>query len=113
METLVVLQREVNPFSSALDALVALEDRGFTADFGIINHQLFCSQTKSFFSPQQFDVLEIYRFHDENEGEEESIIYAIECYGVAKGILLQRVSHTILNPYHSLQQKLERRWLYQ
>ncbi len=99
-----------NQFTSIIDAVIHLHNQGFTADFGIWDNRLFCTQAKCFFTPEQFDVLEVYSFDGENDYKTETVLYVIECYGVAKGILLQTIYKTVHNEPNILVQKLRKFW---
>lgn len=75
-----------------VDTIAELQSRGFTSDFNLLGNRLFCLQTKSFFSSNQFDVLEIYSFDDEHLNKPQTVVYAIECFtNTMKGILLENV----------------------
>jgi hypothetical protein len=83
-----------NYYTMILDTIIDLQNRGFTSEFSLLGNRLFCPQTKSFFSADQFDVIEIYGFDDEHSEKEETIVYAIECFANSiKGILCQNNSN--------------------
>ena len=88
-----------------LDTIIDLQDRGFTLEFSLLGSRLFCSRTRSFFSSDHFDVLEIHSF-DDNDSNDETVIYAIECVcDNTKGILFE--SNRNLNLLNS---KLKKFW---
>lgn len=110
MQPSVILERVDNPYDTILDAVIGLQDRGFTADFSLVNDRLFCSQSKQFFEPKQFDIVEIYRFDGDYYYSEETLIYAIECYSLTKGIFFQPLHRSAGNPHLALVQKFKRLW---
>ena len=79
-----------NYYTMILDTIIDLQSRGFTSDFSLLGQRLFCSQTKCFFSSDQFEVIEIYGFDDAYPDKEQTTVYAIECFtNSIKGILFQ------------------------
>jgi len=79
-----------NPYTTIIDAISDLHERGYSADFNLLGNRLFCSQTKFFLSADEFDVLEMYSFDEETGTEGETIVYGIESSGKeVRGILFQ------------------------
>lgn len=87
-------------FNQIIDTMITntifdLQKRGFTSDFIFLNDQLFCAKTRCFFSSNEFDILEVHRFDDNQIGDGQTIVYAIECLkNNIRGILFQSVGAT-------------------
>lgn len=81
-----------NDYIMIVDTITDLQSRGFTSNFCLLGNRLFCIQTNSFFSSNQFDVLEIHSFDNEPLNKSQTIIYAIECItNRIKGLLLENL----------------------
>ena len=72
------------------NTIVDLLQRGFTSDFILIDNRLFCKQTLSFFNGNEFDICEVHSFEKEYPGNDQIVVYAIECSAnTVKGVLFQ------------------------
>lgn len=77
-------------YVSLIDAIVDMQERGFFLDFCLIGNRLLCAQQKVFLQPEEFDILEMYRFHGDGHDQEETIVYGIESPNHSmRGILLR------------------------
>jgi hypothetical protein len=102
-----------NKYYSIIDAIVDLQERGFFLDFSLVDNKLLCCQEKFFLAAEEFDVLEMYRFHAGHTSSvrEETIVYAIESLsGSFRGILLNsgHQAKTLVHPI--LTRKLRKFW---
>ncbi|HVX26188.1 MAG TPA: hypothetical protein VHB70_07585 [Parafilimonas sp.] len=89
-----------------VETIIDLQSRGFTSDFNLLGDHLFCAQTKSFFSCDQFDILEVHALDDEYSTNHAIVIYAIECFtGTLKGILFN--NNNMMQPLIS---KIKKFW---
>jgi hypothetical protein len=78
-----------NNYCSIIDAISDLQTRGFLLDFSLVGNKLLCAQEKCYLGADDFDVLEIYRFHAGGLTRDETVVYAIESLSrPLKGILL-------------------------
>ncbi len=98
-----------NPFNSVIDVVNHLHNRGFVIDFSYIDNRLFCAQTKSFFTPEQFEILEVFSFDDDSY-HALTVVYAIECCGNIKGILIRSISQMAYEQPNTLVLKLQKFW---
>lgn len=64
-------------YDTLLDAVNDLKKRGFTYDFMAQKDKLFCSKKQCDFNPEEFEIVEFYRFEGISDPEDNSIIYAI------------------------------------
>ena len=74
-------------FKSLPDALYNLRERGYTSDFSIETHCLYCGDLDMRLNPDQFKVDEEYRFGLEGT-KEETVLVAISTPTGVKGIAL-------------------------
>jgi hypothetical protein len=73
-----------------INAISDLQARGFILDFSIIRSKLFCAQEQRYHELEEFDVLEMYRFHSTGRSDRPTDVYAIESLTrPLKGILLK------------------------
>jgi hypothetical protein len=80
-----------NNYCTIIEAISDLQARGFFLDFSLIGNQLLCAQEKCYLGAEEFEVLEMYRFHPRGPGRDETVVYAIECLSLPfKGILLTK-----------------------
>ena len=102
-----------NKYYSIIDAIVDLQERGFFLDFSLVDNKLLCCQEKCFLAAEEFDVLEMYRFHASHASSvrEETIVYAIESLNRSfKGILLNSGHQAIAMVHPILTRKLRKFW---
>jgi hypothetical protein len=79
-----------NNYYTIIDAISDLQARGFILDFSIIRSKLFCAQEQCYLEPEEFDVLEMYRFRPTGATHDQTDVYAIESLTrPLKGILLK------------------------
>lgn len=71
------------------DTIVDLHQRGFTSDFILIDNRLFCKQMLRFFEGNEFEISEVHSFDSGYAGNEQIVVYAIECLNKARGTLFQ------------------------
>ena len=102
-----------NNYFSIIDAIVDLQERGFFLDFSLVDNKLLCCQEKCFLAAEEFDVLEMYRFHESHNSSvrEETVVYAIESLNRSfKGILLNSGHQAIAMVHPILTRKLRKFW---
>ncbi len=75
-------------YDTVVDALHDLKARGFDFDFNLKETCLHCAQLDKELSPEDFDVVEIYRFEGASNPDDNSIVYAIESTDGLKGTLV-------------------------
>ncbi|MES2140721.1 MAG: phosphoribosylpyrophosphate synthetase [Bacteroidota bacterium] len=76
-------------YDSLLDAVNDLKKRGFTYDFTEQKDKLYCSEKQCDFNPNEFKIVEFYRFEGISDPEDNSIVYAISSdKNKIKGVLI-------------------------
>jgi hypothetical protein len=69
--------------SAAVDDL---RDRGFTMDFNLSENCIICNEHK--FNPDDFNIVEVYRFEGNSDPADEAVVYGIESRTGLKGVLV-------------------------
>ena len=76
----------MNTYDTVTEALKDLKLRGFTIDFNIAFDKIICSNNKVCLNPNEFEIVEVYRFEGETDPGDENVVYAIESKdGTIKG----------------------------
>lgn len=65
-------------YDTLIEAVEDLKKRGFTYDFSAQKDKLYCSDLKCTFNPEEFEIVEFYRFEGVSDPEDSSIVYAIK-----------------------------------
>jgi hypothetical protein len=89
-----------NNYSDLVDATKDLKDRGYDSDFKIVETpgideedgsvacQLQSLSSEKAYSSNQLKIREHYRFEGPSNPDDMSVVYAIECEGGEKGIVI-------------------------
>lgn len=76
-------------YENLIDALSDLKNRGFTTDFNLAFNTIKCSKTGQSLSPLEFEIVEHYRFEEDTNPSDSSVLYAIKAIqGEMKGVLI-------------------------
>lgn len=75
-------------YDTLVAALNDLKKRGFTYDFNLNNDKVICSDLDLALAPENFDIVETYRFEGETNPSDESVLYAIKATDGTKGVLV-------------------------
>jgi hypothetical protein len=78
----------VNEYRSVEEALTALADRGYTANFEYLKQGFTQVETGRTFTPTDLTIVEHHRFEGASDPDDESIVYAIECGDGTRGVLV-------------------------
>ena len=65
-------------YDTVTEALKDLKLRGFTTDCNIAFDKLICSENKICLNPNEFEIVETYRFEGDTDPGDENVVYAIE-----------------------------------
>lgn len=75
------------------EAIIDLQLRGFDQDFVIKNEHILCVQDSELISPDDFEVIDTYKFDGAKRQRDNYVIYAIRSmHNNLKGILLTSYS---------------------
>lgn len=75
-------------FDTLSEALTDLKKRGFDRDFNLREDFIECTTSGEQFQPDQFEIVETYRFEGETNPADEAVVYAIESKSGIKGTLV-------------------------
>lgn len=73
-------------YATVTEALEKLKQQGFTLDFNLAENCLVCNGTK--FSPDDFEIKDVYRYEGNTDPADEATVYAIESKNGIKGVLV-------------------------
>lgn len=65
-------------YDTVTEAVKDLKARGFNIDFNLVFDKLICSDTGVCLNPNEFEIIEVYRFEGETNPSDEDVVYAIE-----------------------------------
>jgi len=68
----------MHSYDTVTEALKDLKARGYTTDFNIAFDKLICSKKEVILNPDEFEIVEFYRFEGETNPSDEDVVYAIE-----------------------------------
>jgi hypothetical protein len=60
------------------DTLKELKQRGYHLDFNIAFDKIICSQNNICLNPDEFEIVEVFRFEGDTNPSDEDVVYAIE-----------------------------------
>lgn len=76
-------------YSTLSEAVNDLQKRGFTNDFKFCNDAIECPMLELKLHPDNFEIVEFYRFDGMTDPADEAIVYAIQSIdGKTKGLLI-------------------------
>ena len=73
-------------YDTVTAAVKGLKERGYIKDFNLKENSLVCQDDK--FHPEDFEIVEVYRFEGNSDPGDEAIVYAIESNKGDKGVLV-------------------------
>lgn len=78
----------MHSYDTLAQALNDLQTRGFDYDFNLLENCIECKAKQTLYNPQQFNVLEVYRFEGMTNPDDSSVLYAIETEDRVRGTLV-------------------------
>lgn len=73
-------------YDTVTEAVNGLKKRGFTLDFNLKENCIVCNEHK--FNPDDFEIVEVYRFEGNTDPADEAIIYGVQSHNGMKGVLV-------------------------
>ena len=73
-------------YDTVSQAVNELRKRGYTLDFNLQENCIICNQQK--FNPEDFIIVEVYRYEGDSDPADEAVVYAIESKNGLKGVLV-------------------------
>jgi len=81
-----IKQDRLRAYDTVSQATDDLRKRGFSVDFNLEENSLVSRDNK--YNPEDFTIVEFYRFEGQTDPADEAIVYAIESGSGVKGILV-------------------------
>lgn len=76
-------------YGTLSETISGLRKEGYMLDFNISEERIFCHQTNTAFSPEDFEIDKVYRFEGASNPDDQAILYAISSIKFdAKGVLV-------------------------
>ena len=79
---------EVNRFDTLVEALLDLQQRGYTHNFKITEDGAKCIETGDVFQSNQMMITEFHRFEGESSPGDMSVVYVVDCDNGTKGSIV-------------------------
>ncbi|MCE3294606.1 MAG: hypothetical protein K0R65_320 [Crocinitomicaceae bacterium] len=73
-------------YGTVTEAITKLRAQGFTTDFNLEENCISCQPGK--FGPEEFEIVDLYRYEGNSDPADEATVYAIESTSGIKGILV-------------------------
>jgi hypothetical protein len=94
-------------YETLSEALNDLAKRGYTHNFNIQCDNIECKELSMLIKPEDFEIVEYYRFEGDSNPDDEEAVYAIESKGGIKGVLVNAFGTYSDNISDEILQKLK------
>jgi hypothetical protein len=91
-------------YETVTEAVSGLRKRGYTMDFNLDENCIVCHEDK--FNPEDFEIVEVYRFEGNSDPADEAVVYAIESSKGQKGVLVNGYGPSSENMSSEMAKKL-------
>lgn len=75
------------PYATLTEALDDLKRRGYTLDFDLRPACIECGEAQLQLQPDEFEIVEVYRFEGASSPDDNDVVYAIEGKNGQKGVM--------------------------
>lgn len=75
-------------YNTMIEALDDLKRRGYTADLDLQPHCVKCGALQIELHPEDFEIIEVYRFEGANDPGDSNVVYAIAGKNGLNGVLV-------------------------
>ena len=65
-------------YDTVTEAVKDLKQRGYTIDFNIAFDKIICADNTICLHPEEFEIVEAYRFEGDSNPDDEDVVYAVE-----------------------------------
>jgi hypothetical protein len=65
-------------YDTVTEALQDLKTKGYSVDFNIAFDKIICADNKICLNPNEFEIVEVFRFEGDTNPDDEDVVYAIE-----------------------------------
>ncbi len=73
-------------YDTVTEAIKGLRERGYTKDFNLKENCIVCHEDE--LNPDDFEIVEVYRFEGNTDPADEAVIYVIESNKGDRGVLV-------------------------
>ncbi|TMI87589.1 MAG: phosphoribosylpyrophosphate synthetase [Bacteroidetes bacterium] len=74
-------------YDTVTAAIQGLKERGYTKDFNLRENSIVCDEEIKY-HPEDFEIVEVYRFEGNTDPADEAVVYAIESNQGDRGVLV-------------------------
>ena len=75
-------------YDTVVAALSGLKAKGYTIDFNIAFDKIICEKNQIHLKPDEFEIMEFYRFEGDTSPDDEEVVYAVQSKdGKVKGTM--------------------------
>ena len=75
-------------YDNLIEALDDLKKRGYTYDFNLKENSIICDELNHELTPNEFTILEMHRFQEMSDVDDEAVIYAVVSKDGKKGTMI-------------------------
>ena len=84
----------MHSYETVVEALKDLKSRGYNLNFNIAFDKISCSENDICLNPDEFEIVEVYRFEGDSNPEDEDVVYGVQSRdGNIKGIVTSAYGH--------------------
>ena len=83
-------------YDTISEAINGLRSRGYSIDFNLTANAIIHQEEK--FNPEEFAIVEIYRFEGDTDPGDEAVVYAIASKSGLKGVLVSGYGASAVGP---------------
>ena len=84
----------MHSYETVVAALEDLKARGYNLNFNIAFDKISCSENDICLNPDEFEIIEVYRFEGDSNPEDEDVVYAVQSRdGSIKGTITSAYGH--------------------
>ena len=78
----------MHSYETVVAALEGLKSRGYGLNFNIVFDKISCHEKDICLNPDEFEIVEVYRFEGNSNPDDEDVVYAVQSRdGNIKGII--------------------------
>ena len=84
----------MHSYETVVAALDDLKVRGYTLNFNIAFDKISCNENDICLNPDEFEIVEVYRFEGDSNPDDEDVLYAVQSKdGSIKGVISSAYGH--------------------
>jgi hypothetical protein len=95
-------------YNTLVEALQDLNARGYSDDFELQTSCIHCKTKKLSLKPDEFEIVEVYRFEGMSDPDDNAVVYALEAADGTKGVIVDAYGTYAQNLDFELAEKLRR-----